>query len=201
MFSAIGRAAIGRVSGGVSGVRVQQLIQRVPVSQSGRNALQSQIQGRALTIRLSSRRLYSADAGADKPAKKRASTAKSTTTKKATKAKKPAVKKKKVLTEKQKEKKEADSAKAKLRAQKAKERKVVEDAKTKIRELKAKVLTPPKRLPSTAWTIFHIEEAAANPSVPRAAAVKEAAAKYNAMDASTREVSSFNFITFNRSPC
>jgi hypothetical protein len=204
MFSAIGRAAIGRVGGGRSTARVHQQIQRVQVSQSGRNGLQSDFQGRALVILLSSRRLYSAGttkpakaastpASIDNPAKKRAS-AKATTTKKATKAKKPVVKKKKALTEKQQEKKAADAIKAKLQAQKRKDKKVVQDEKAKIRELKAKILTPPKRLPSTAWTVLQVETAAAHSGIAATAVAKEASAKYQSLDASTREVSSSNIV-------
>ncbi|KFY26641.1 hypothetical protein V493_03972 [Pseudogymnoascus sp. VKM F-4281 (FW-2241)] len=181
MFSAIGRAAIGRVGGGRSTARVPQQIQRVQI---GRNALQSDFQGRALVI-LPSSRLYSASttkpASTDKPAKKRAST----TTKKATE--KPAAKKPKALTEKQQEKKEADAVKAKLQAQKKKEKKTVEDGKTKIRELKAKILTPPKRLSATAWKVFHVEAVAENPGKSIGDVAKDASARYQSLDASTRE--------------
>ncbi|KFY10759.1 hypothetical protein V492_04862 [Pseudogymnoascus sp. VKM F-4246] len=184
MFSAIGRAAIGRIGGGRSTARVPQQIQRVQVAQSGRNALQSEFPGRALVL-LPSVRLYSASAtkpaSTDKPAKKRATT----TTKKA--AKKPAAKKPKALTEKQKEKKEADAVKAKLQAQKKKEKKVVEDGKTKIRELKAKVLTPPKRLPATAWTVLNAEAVSQSSGVPLSEVVKDASARYKSLDASERE--------------
>ncbi|KFZ13668.1 hypothetical protein V502_06492 [Pseudogymnoascus sp. VKM F-4520 (FW-2644)] len=188
MFSAIGRAAIGRIGGGRSTARVPQQIQRVQVAQSGRNALQSESQGRALVILLSSRRLYSASAtkpaksaSTDKPAKKSAST----TTKKA--VKKPAAKKPKALTEKQQEKKEADAVKAKLQAQKKRDKKVVEDGKTKIRELKGKILTPPKRLPATAWTVLHVEAVSQNPGVPLGELAKDASAKYKSLDPSARE--------------
>ncbi|KFY73653.1 hypothetical protein V499_06275 [Pseudogymnoascus sp. VKM F-103] len=187
MFSAIGRAAIGRIGGGRSTARVPQQIQRVQITQSGKNALQSEFQGRALVI-LSSKRLYSASTtkpakpASDKPAKKGAST----TTKKA--VKKPAAKKaKKELTEKQQEKKEADAVRAKVQAQKKKERKVVEDGKAKIRELKAKVLTPPKQLPATAWTVLNSESISQNPGLPLAELVKDAAARYKTLDTSTRE--------------
>lgn len=186
MFSAIGRAAIGRIGGGRSTARVPQQIQRVQITQSGKNALQSEFQGRALVI-LPSSRLYNASAtkpASDKPAKKRAST----TTKKA--VKKPAAKKaKKELTEKQQEKKEADAIRAKAQAEKKKERKVVEDGKTKIRELKAKVLTPPKRLPATAWTVLNSESISQNPGLPLPELVKDAAARYKSLDPSEREVS------------
>lgn len=190
MFSAIGRAAIGRIGGGRSTARVPQQIQRVQVAQSGRNGLQSESQGRALVILLSSRRLYSASAtkpakpaSTDKPAKKSTST----TTKKA--VKKPAAKKPKALTEKQQEKKEADAVKAKLQAQKKRDKKVVEDGKTKIRDLKGKILTPPKRLPATAWTVLHVEAVAQNPGVPLGELAKDASAKYKSLDPSAREVS------------
>ena len=189
MFSAIGRAAIGRIGGGRSTARVPQQIQRVQVAQSGRKGLQSESLGRALVILFSSRRLYSASAtkpakpaSTDKPAKKRAAT----TTKKA--VKKPAAKKPKALTEKQQLKKEADGIRAKLQAQKKKERKVVEDGKTKIRELKGKILTPPKRLPATAWTVLHIEAVSQNPGVPLGDLAKDASARYKTLDPSTREV-------------
>ncbi|KFY40848.1 hypothetical protein V495_05229 [Pseudogymnoascus sp. VKM F-4514 (FW-929)] len=185
MFSAIGRAAIGRIGGGRSTARVPQHIQRAQVTQSARNGLQPEIQGRALVILLSSKRLYSASAtkpaSAAKPAKKRAST----TTKKA--AKKPAAKKPKALTEKQQEKKTAAGIKAKLQAQKKKDRKVVEDGKAKIRELKAKILTPPKRLPATAWTVLHVDSVLESPGVPLGELAKEASARYKSLDASTRE--------------
>lgn len=190
MFSAIGRAAIGRIGGGRSTARVPQQIQRVQVAQSTKNALQSDFHGRALVL-LSSKRLYSASAtrpaksaSTDKPAKKRAST----TTKKA--AKKP----KKVLTEKQQAKKEADEVKAKLQAQKRKEKKVVEDGKTKIRELKAKILTPPKSLPATAWTVLNVEAISQNPGIPLLEVVKDASARYKSFDASAREVSPYDII-------
>ncbi|KFY13404.1 hypothetical protein V491_06410 [Pseudogymnoascus sp. VKM F-3775] len=183
MFSAIGRAAIGRIGGGRSTARVPQQIQRVQVAQSVKNALQSDFHGRALVL-LSSKRLYSASAArpakpasTDKPAKKRATT----TTKKA--AKKP----KKALTEKQQAKKEADEVKAKLQAQKRKEKKVVEDGKTKIRDLKAKILTPPKSLPATAWTVLNVESISQNPGIPLLEVVKDASARYKSFDASTRE--------------
>ncbi|OBT75240.1 hypothetical protein VF21_05659 [Pseudogymnoascus sp. 05NY08] len=187
MFSAIGRAAIGRIGGGRSTARVPQQIQRVQITQSGKNALQSEFQGRALVI-LSSKRLYSAAATkptkptSDKPAKKSAST----TTKKA--VKKPAAKKaKKELTEKQQEKKEASAIRAKELAQKKKDRKVVEDGKAKIRELKAKVLTPPKSLPATAWTVLHVESVSQNPGVPLGELAKDASARYKTLDPSARE--------------
>ncbi|ELR02908.1 hypothetical protein VC83_02664 [Pseudogymnoascus destructans] len=202
MFSAIGRAAIGRIRGGRSTARVPQQIQRVQITQSGKNALQSDFHRRALVI-LSSKRLYSASTtkptkpASDKPAKKRAST----TTKKA--VKKPAAKKaKKVLTGKQQEKKEADAIKVKIQAQKKKEadaikvkvqaqrkkdRKVVEDEKAKIRELKAKVLTPPKKLPATAWTVLNSESVSQHPGLPMADLVKDSSARYKTLDPSTRE--------------
>lgn len=189
MFSAIGRAAIGRIGGGRSTARVPQQIQRVQVAQSVKNALQSDFHGRALVL-LSSKRLYSASAArpakpasTDKPAKKRA-----TTTKKA--AKKP----KKALTEKQQAKKEADEVKAKLQAQKRKEKKVVEDGKTKIRDLKAKILTPPKSLPATAWTVLNVEAISQNPGIPLLEVVKDASARYKSFDASTREVGPYDII-------
>lgn len=141
-------------------------------------------------ILLSSKRLYSASAtkpaAAAKPAKKRAST----TTKKA--AKKPSAKKPKALTEKQQEKKTAAGIKAKLQAQKKKDRKVVEDGKAKIRELKAKILTPPKRLPATAWTVLHVDSVLESPGVPLGELAKEASARYKSLDASTREVSPYD---------
>ncbi|OBT60370.1 hypothetical protein VE03_10182, partial [Pseudogymnoascus sp. 23342-1-I1] len=183
MFSAIGRAAIGRIAGGRSTARVPRQIQRVQVAQSGRNGLQSDFQGRALVI-LPSSRLYSASAtepaSTDKPAKKRATKNKF--------VKKPATGKKlKELTEKQREKKDAAAVRLKLQQQKTKEKKVVEDGKTKIRELKAKVLTPPKRLPATAWTVLHVESVLQSPGVPLGELAKDASARYKTLDASTRE--------------
>ncbi|KAL5349437.1 hypothetical protein ACLOAV_005729 [Pseudogymnoascus australis] len=185
MFSAIGRAAIGRIGGGRSAARVSRQIQRVQVTQSGRNELQSDFQGRALVI-LPSSRLYSASA--TEPAKKRA-TKKPAAAKEleAAAKKRAAAKKSKGLTEKQKEKKEEAAVRLKLQNQRKKEKKVVEDGKTKIRELKAKVLTPPKRLPATAWTVLHVESMLQSPGVPLAELVKDASARYKTLDASTRE--------------
>lgn len=193
MFSAIGRAAIGRIGGGRSAARVSRQIQRVQVTQSGRNELQSDFQGRALVI-LPSSRLYSASA--TEPAKKRA-TKKPAAAKEleAAAKKRAAAKKSKGLTEKQKEKKEEAAVRLKLQNQRKKEKKVVEDGKTKIRELKAKVLTPPKRLPATAWTVLHVESMLQSPGVPLAELVKDASARYKTLDASTREVGPSNTTT------
>jgi hypothetical protein len=227
MFFAVGRAAIRRIGGAPSAGRAQ----RVLLSQSRSNGLQSQTESRTLPIVLSGKRFYGATASklaktatttgdnqADQKTTKRANPAKkSVSAAKPTKAKtavKPTIPKRKVLTERQlakkaadkeklqakkaadkeklQAKKAADKEKAKAKALKSKEKNAAEKVKSKLVDLKAKILTPPKSLPETSFMLLFKETVneASKAGGPMSAVnlLKEAAAKYKTLDASTREV-------------
>lgn len=184
MFATVGKRAMGGAPSTTSARQLRPLM--LTLSQS--NGQQAS---------LAHARLYSATASTLKEAqtKRASSPSKAAASKpKANPANKEQLQQKKTADkEKRQEKQKADKEKAVAKALRAEEKKAADSKKAEVAELKSKILTPPKAAPESSYVLLFTDTVAqASKSGERVSVVdllRESAAKYKTLDASTREVS------------